>query len=434
MEEQPFQFQLNEVPPFFKNLAYGLQWVMIAIPNVVVFSTLCGVALRFDPAAQISFSQRLLIATGLMTILQSLKGHRYPILEGPSSAVLLSFIVLAPYGLSTIEGGLIFGGLSLIAVWKFKWFKWLSPFFTPNIVGIILMLVALTLLTFVYPLMIGISTTSPHGDLSILGVSLLIIFFVSLASHWLGGFIQTTSMLTGIIFGLILFLFQGKVSFSLVMESSWFAIPSPFLGVWPTFSLPAILSLICTYLAVMINTVGSVQGISEIVGKENIEDRIHRGIGMTGAGGLAAAFLGVVGMVSFSISPGVVLVSRVASRYVLAMSGAIMIFCAFIPILWAFLNVIPPSVTAAVLFVALSSQLMAGISVMMAGKNKIERREYFTVGLPLLLGTMVSIIPKPFFQQFPKAIASLISNGLVVGILFGLFLEHILFRPRKPKS
>jgi hypothetical protein len=48
---------------------------MIAIPSVVVFSALCSTALGLNPAGQISFSQRLLIATGLMTILQSLEGH-----------------------------------------------------------------------------------------------------------------------------------------------------------------------------------------------------------------------------------------------------------------------------------------------------------------------------------------------------------------------
>ena len=431
MEDRPFQFHLNEVPPFLKNLAYGLQWVVVAIPGVVVFSALCSAALHLDPAAQIGFSQRLLIITGLMTLLQSLFGHRYPILEGPSSAVLLSFIVLAPYGLSAIEGGLIFGGLFLMAVCKFKWFNRLASFFTPNIVGMILMLVALTLLTFVYPLMIGITSTSPQGSLNIFAISLLIIFFVSLASHWLGGFIQTTSMLAGILFGLLIFLMQGKVSFRLVLESSWLAFPSSLLGVWPTFSLPAVLSLTCTYLAVMINTVGSIQGTSEVVGKEDLEDRIHRGIGMTGVGGLVAAFLGVVGVVGHSISPGVILVSRVASRYVLVMSGVLMIACAFIPKLWAFLTAIPPPVTAAVLFVTLSSQFMAGVSVMMSKKEKVDRREYFTVGLPLLMGTMISMIPRAFFGQFPVAIASLLSNGLVVGILLGLFLEHVLFRPRK---
>ncbi len=433
MEEQTFQFQLNETPPFFKNLAYGLQWVMIAIPNVVVFSTLCGTALRFDPAAQISFSQRLLIATGLMTILQSLKGHRYPLLEGPSSAILLTFIILAPYGLPVIEGGMIFGGFFLILIGIFKWFKWLSSLFTPHVVGVILILVALTLLSFVYPLLIGINKAYPYGELSIFGSSLLIVLFVSFLSHWLRGFLQTTSMLAGILFGLILFLFKGGISFTVVRQSSWFALPSPFLGVWPSFSLPAILAIVFTYLAVMVNTVGSIQGISEIVGKEGLEDRIHRGIGMTGAGGLTAGLLGVLGLVSFSISPGIVLVSRVASRYVLTMSGAIMILCAFIPKLWALLTAVPPSVIASVLFVALSSQLMVGINVMLSGKGKVERREYFTLGLPILLGTMISIIPKQFFQLFPNAIASLVGNGLVMGILFSLLLEHLFFRQRKEK-
>jgi xanthine/uracil permease len=108
-----------------------------------------------------------------------------------------------------------------------------------------------------------------------------------------------------------------------------------------------------------------------------------------------------------------------------------MILCAFFPKLWALLTAIPPSVIASVLFVALSSQLMVGINVILSGKGKVKREEYFTVGLPILLGTMISIIPKPFFQLFPSMIASLVGNGLVMGILFSLLLEHVLFRQRK---
>lgn len=431
MLPKPFLYGLDEKPPLGKTLLYGLQWIMIAIPNVVVFSTLCGGVLKLNPLEQISFAQRLLIATGLMNILQSLQGHRYPVIEGPSSALLLGFLVLAPHGVSYVEGGMLFGGLLLIAVAGFRGFRWLSPFFTPNVVGTILMLVALTLLPYVYPMLIGIDKVHPHGDLGVTAVSVLIILFVALLSHWVGGFFQTVSMLAGIVLGLILFLFRGGLSWTAVAESKWIALPSPFWGTWPSFSLPAILSIALTYLAVMVNTVGSIQGISEIVGREGLEGRIHRGIGMTGLGGLVSASLGVVGLVSFSVSPGVVLVSRVASRYVLTMAGAILVACAFVPKLWAVLTAIPPSVTAAVLFVALASQLMAGVSVMMAGKGKIERREYFSVGLSLMIGTMVSILPKPFFQFFPNVVASLVSNGLVMGILFALFSEHLLFRPRK---
>jgi uracil permease len=429
--QDTFLFQLNEKPPIHKTLIYGFQWVMIAIPNVVVFSALCGNALGLDPATQISFSQRLLIVTGLMTLLQSLKGHQYPILEGPSSALLLSLMMLVPYGLSSIGGGMMIGGFLLTLVYKFKLFKWLSAFFTPHVVGVILMLVALSLLPIIYPMLIGMNKVHPEGSLSIFGSSFLIILFVSLFSYWLRGFFQTTSMLAGILLGFILFLLKGEISVTVVKDSSWFALPSPVWGGFPSFSIAPILVMVCTYLAVMTNTVGSIQGVSEVVGKEGLEDRIHRGIGMTGAGGVIATFFGVVGLVSFSISPGVVLVTRVASRFVLTMSGAIMILCAFIPKLWALLTVIPGSVVASVLFVALSAQLLAGMNIIMTGKKKIERREYFTVGLPLLIGTTVSMIPKSFFQMFPSTLASLISNGLVMGIVLSLLFEHLFFRQRK---
>ena len=431
VKQETFIFQLDEKPPFFRNLIYGLQWVTIAIPSVVIFSTLCSTALGLNPAAQVSFSQRLLIVMGLATILQSLKGHRYPISEGPSSALLLSFIILAPQGLPVIEGGLIFGGLFLMAAGRFKWFRWFSSLFTSNVVGVVLILVSFNLLPFVYSMLIGINPSHPYGDVTVCGFSLLIILFVSFLSHWLRGFFQTTSMLAGIIFGLILFLLQGEVHFGVVRESAWLALPSPSIGVWPAFSLPAILSILCTNLAVMINTVGSIQGMSEIVSKEGLEDRIHRGICVTGAGGLIAALLGVTGLVSVSISTGVVVVSRVASRYVLTMSGAMMIVCAFVPKLWAVLTSIPSPVIGAVLFVSLSSQLMAGMNVIMSKKKEIERRDYFTVGSPILFGTIISILPKQFFGFFPGAIASVISNGLVMGLIFSLFLEHLLFRPRK---
>ncbi|HVP78986.1 MAG TPA: solute carrier family 23 protein [Thermodesulfobacteriota bacterium] len=432
MAQETFLYQLDERPPLHKNLIYGLQWVMTSIPSVVFFSTLCGVALGLDPAAQISFSQRLLIISGLMTVLQSLSGHRYPVLEGPSSAILVTFMVLAPHGgLPVIEGGMIFGGLFLILIGIFKWLKWLSSLFTPRVVGVILVLVALTLISFIYPLLIGISKTAPFGEVSIFGSSLLIILLVSFMSHRLKGFLQTTSMLAGILFGLVLFFLKGGISFSLVSQSSWFALPSPLLGVWPRFSLPAILAIVCTYLAVMVNSLGSIQGISEVVGTEGLENRIHRGIGMTGVGGVIAGFLGVSGLVSLSISPGIVLVTRVASRYTLTMSGVIMILCAFIPKLWAVLTAVPPSVIGSVLFVVLSSQLLVGINVMLARKGTIERREYFTVGIPILMGAMISIMPKQFFQLFPNIIASLVGNGLVMGILFSLLLEHVLFRQRK---
>lgn len=431
MDEHSFQYHLNDAPPFFKNLAYGLQWIIVTIPSIIVFSALGSAALHLDPAGHVSFSQRLLLMTGLMTLLQSLKGHRLPIVEGPSSALVLTFIILAPGGLPAIEGGLIIGGLLLVAIGVFRWFRWLSTFFTPNVVGVILILVPTTLLPFITPMLIGVGETSPYGNVGIWGISIFVIIWVSLLSNWLRGFFQTTAMLAGIVLGFLLFFIQGKVSMTTVQEASWFALPSPLLGEWPSFSVSTILPFLFTYLAVMINSVGSIQGVSEMVTKENLENRIHRGIAFTGLSGITSACFGVMGMVSHATSPGVILISRVASRYVLTMSGILMVFCAFIPKLWAFLAAIPLSVIASVLFVIFASQFMAGFNTIMTGKTKIDRREYFTVGLPILLGASVALLPKPFLQSLPSSLASVFGNGLVVGILASLLFEHLLFRKGK---
>jgi xanthine/uracil permease len=72
MEEHSFHYNLNEAPPFFKNLAYGLQWIIVTLPSIIVFSALGSAALHLDPAGHVSFSQRLLLMAGLMTVLQSL--------------------------------------------------------------------------------------------------------------------------------------------------------------------------------------------------------------------------------------------------------------------------------------------------------------------------------------------------------------------------
>lgn len=434
MEQKIFLFELNENPPFFKNLTYGLQWLIMAVPNIVVFSSLCATALGFDHLTQVSFSQRLLFATGLLTLLQSLIGHRYPLIEGPSAALLLSFLVLAPLGLSFIEGGMIFGGIFLIILPMLNLSKRIFALFTPNVVGVSLILVSLTLLPFLSPILIGVDQLHPDGILIIGVFSLLIILFSSLFSYWFKGFLQSTSMLMGIFLGLLFFFIKGDLSLTKIREASWFSLPSPMFGEWPTFSAIPILMMVLTYLAVMINSIGSIKGISEVVGGEILEQRIKKGIFITGIGGLLTAILGVVGLVSYSISPGVVLATRVASRFSLTMAGGIMILSSLMPKLWCFFCLIPPSVPAAVLFVILSIQFMSGMTIIFSKKEMISKRDYFIIGIPLLAGCTVSILPKTFFTLFPASLGPLINNGLVIGILLTLFLEHGMFKSFSKKN
>jgi xanthine/uracil permease len=52
------------------------------------------------------------------------------------------------------------------------------------------------------------------------------------------------------------------------------------------------------------------------------------------------------------------------------------------------------------------------------------------IGIPVLMGGVVSILPQAFFEVFPSTVHALLKNGLVVGIVLVLVLEHLLL-PRR---
>jgi xanthine/uracil permease len=135
-----------------------------------------------------------------------------------------------------------------------------------------------------------------------------------------------------------------------------------------------------------------------------------------------------VGTVSYSISPGVVLVNRVASRYTVAYCGVILLMAAFFPKLAALLALVPAPVVGAALCVALGGQVGAGISII--ASNGITSRDYFVVGLPVLLGTLAGFFPRALFDTLPGFSQVFLGNGLIVGILAVILLEHVLWRKK----
>ena len=78
----------------------------------------------------------------------------------------------------------------------------------------------------------------------------------------------------------------------------------------------------------------------------------------------------------------------------------------------------------------MAAQTGAGISIFNRSGRALDGRDYLVVGIPILLGGIMSIFPEGFFQVFPFAAQALLKNGLVVGIVLVLILEHLLLRRR----
>ncbi len=426
-------FRLDQFPPWPYTLIYGVQWMAIFLPTLMILSAVSSEYLGLQPAARILFFQRVLLTTGGIMILQTLWGHRYPLLDGPSSALLLSLLLLAPGGIAAIQGGMIAGGIFLLLLGVFRLTRALEPLFTDNVIGVTLILIALTLLPFLAPLMTGMGPRLTQGDPVIMGISLCTIILIAVFSHWLTGFWRTISLLWGIVAGTILTASLGRLH-PFGGDAPWMSFPWPLYAEWPAFPASAVLPFILSYLAVIINGVGSIYSIGEVVGREDMPGRVARGIGLTGFGGVLGGFLGAIGTVSFGISPGVVLVTRVGSRYPVTCCGFFLFVLAFFPKILILLMSTPPSVVAAALVTAMSSQVGAGISVLTRSGRSLEPRDYLVIGIPLLMGGILSILPERFFQSLPSIGQPILKNGLVGGIILVLFLEHILLRRKRVGS
>jgi uracil permease len=423
-------YTIDDRPPWAKSILYGLQWLLVVLPLITVTSNLMASFLGMDIVQSAALFQRFLLVVGVVTAVQCTAGHQYPLIDGPSAALLLSVAVLANDGLSVISGGMLAGGVLLAALGGLGLVSRLQGLFTDRVIGVVLLLISTTLLPFIYPMIIGVSDKYPDGDPFILGLSLFIILIIVSLSYWTKGFSRNLSIFIGIVLGFFGMLALGRVDLQATESLAWIRPPDPFLGPAPHFTLSGTLSFFLAYIAVLINGLGSYFSVAEVVGKEGLEKRIERGIALTGGGGMLAAAFGVVGTVSYSLSPGIILVTRVGSRFPVFLCALMLIGLAFFQKIGAVLSSIPDAVVGAALFVTLAAQMGVGISVLVRDNRTLDVRDYLVVGLPLLLGTAASMLPVEFLRLFPPSTRALLGNGLIVGIVLVLLLEHVVLRER----
>lgn len=428
MGKPQYIYDIDDHPPAKLAILYGLQWAIITFPSFVIMATLTSHALNMNLDQEVRFLQLLLLTSGFFSAAQTLWGHRYPLLDGPSTALLLTFIILAPYGIETIQGGTIFGGALLILLVLSGQLKRAVTYATPNVVGVILMLIAFTLLPYLTRTMIGAGNDHPHGELRVFLISLTLVLLIAALSHRLTGFWKTLALLLGMLLGTAVFSFLGFLDWQQLITASWVSIPKRWAFGLPSFYWPGLLAFAAAYLALLVNSLGSLHGIANITDTARLPSAISRGILFNGLGGIVSGLLGIVGTVSYSFSPGVVLANRVASRFTITYCGVILIIAAFAPKIAALLALVPAPVVGAVLCVAMGAQIGAGLSIIAAGG--ITSRDYYVVGLPVLLGTMVGYLPEPLIASMHAAFRVFLGNGLIVGILLVLLLEHVLLREK----
>jgi len=195
-----------------------------------------------------------------------------------------------------------------------------------------------------------------------------------------------------------------------------------------SFEPGVLLSFLVCFLGLSINDLGSIEAVGELIKPADLDRRVNRGIALSGLANILAGFLGVVGPVNYSLSPGVIAATGCASRFTLLPTALFMACLACSSMAFTFLGAVPPIVVGSVFLYLSAYQIAAGLAVAAEGTGRFQMEDGLVMGLPLLLGTVVAFMPAQWVAAFPPIMRPVAGNVFLVGVVAVLILEHVIFR------
>ncbi len=414
------KYGIDSRPPFGQLMLYSLQWFVLAIA-VVVTSLFIAVG---SPAERVLYAQKVFALMGVATIIQALWGHRMPIVVGPASVLLVGIITtLAAQGeavnTNKIYTAVLIGGVAVTLLSAGRVIERLQRIFTPRIVVVILMLIAVTLGPTIKNLIFPAGEEARHAFglwFAILGVPCM-----ALAANRLKGVMKSVVVPVALLVGCVTYyaIYGGFGDvFSQYTESEG-ALLLPKLEVDGSI----IVAFLLCYVALLINDIGSTQSLGAMLGTTDTDKRCRRGVGITGLFNIIAGGIGIIGPVNYSMSPGVIASSSCASRYALLPAGAGLVVCAFVPSLIAVMSAIPNTVIGVILLYLMGTQLAAALHMVVSTSSAQTFDQGLIIGLPVMVALLFGAIP---MQVIPAVLRPLIGNGFVMGVLTVMLLEHVI--------
>ncbi|MBE0597568.1 MAG: purine/pyrimidine permease, partial [Desulfuromonadales bacterium] len=380
------RFRLDDRPPWPENLLFGLQWLAIALPGILIIGRVMGLLQLPDVQGQLLFVQKTCLVVALTMAVQVLWGHRLPLVAGPAAVLLVGAVASQGVPLAAIYTAILLGGLLLALISLLGIFQPLQRLFTPRIVAAVLLLIAFTLTPAILRLLLPPNHAAPLPNL--LFATLLLLAMFSAYRRWRGLW-RSTLIVWGLLAGTAAHLLLFGLPALTAATPPWTGHPFRQLLLEPVFEPGALFAFLFCFLALAVNDLGSIQSIGEMLKAGEMPGRVRRGISLTGLGNALSGFFGVLGPVNFSLSPGVVAATGCASRFTLLPAAALLFLLAFSPAAVALLGQLPDLVIGSVLLYILSLQVAAGLQVAFADRP-YQLRDGMVLALPLLLGTIIA--------------------------------------------
>lgn len=421
-------YSLHACPPLREAVPLSLQQLLLAILNVLPVPLLIGSALGFSADEMTILLAGCLFVTGIGTLLQTIGfgpvGARLPII------LMNSFVFVAPgialgsqYGIATFTGACLVGSIVTLLLWTL-FHKQLSHLFKPYITGSVVMVLGISLCSVAIDYCAGGNGASDYGDPVNLLLAFGTVLIMLILSRYGKNFWSRASAFVAIIIMSIFAAFFGKLDLTAIAEAAWFRAPQPlYFGI--EFQLGPIITISVLSFVALVEILGD-QAAAAMIAENRLptSKESKGGIIAQGISSLISALFNNVPTISGSANIGLVGISGVPSRFVIAICGFLLTLSAFIPKFSAILSSIPAPVLGGIALTAFGKILLSGMDIIR--NTKLTNRTTIIVGISLAIGIGFSMVPGSL-TAFPSWVSSLLGGvpgTAITAILFSYILRE----------
>jgi len=418
-----------------KTFAYGFQHMILLIANAAIMPVIIARGLGLDGVEISEMLLRTFFICGVLCILQTRFGHRYPIIDGPSGMWLTVWIGLASVASvmhgdmaalrAHIEFGMLIAGLFVMALGFSGRMKYIAKLFSPMVNGVFLILMPIQLsksfVAGMFGTVYGGNVIDPK-DFSAFWLTVAVMIIVNIFGT---PFMKSIAILVGIAVGWIFASAIGLGSLTDMSGSvSFIKLPELFAWGTPIFDPGILITCVIGSFLLFANFLASTFGMADILKEDFTEKQLNRGTVFFGITTMATGVFSTIGFVPFATSMGIVRMTSVAARKPFYLGSLAMIVLGLIGPIGLFFAAIPPAVGYGSLSVLFGIIVKQGADYIK--KAELTERKGFAFGIAMLTGTGIMMQPFELFNSLPAIIVPFAANGLLVGVILAIILEQTL--------
>ncbi|MFE9456756.1 nucleobase:cation symporter-2 family protein [Streptomyces californicus] len=429
---------VDETLPPLKMFTSGLQHVAAMYAGVVAPPLIVGPAVGLTAKETAFLMGASLFTAGIATLLQTIGfwkvGARLPFVNGVSFAGVAPMIAIGKDrghdGIAVIFGAIIVA--SLLGFVLAPYFCKLVRFFPPVVTGTVITLIGVSLLPVAFNWSQGGNATADdYGSMTNITMAAVTLVIVLALRKLLRGFLQQIAILLGLVIGTLIAIPAGITDFGAIKEADVVGFPTPFAFGAPQFEIAAIVSMCIVMLVCMTESTADMLALGKIVDRPADEKIIEGGLRADTLGSAISPLFNGFMCSAFAQNVGLVAMTRIRSRFVVAVGGAILILLGLVPVAASVIALVPLPVLGGAGIVLFGTVAASGIQTLATAA--LEKGENALIVAAAVGIGLIPIAAPNFYHAFPEdllvVLDSGISTGCVVAIVLNLAFNHFGRKP-----